>query len=257
MIDSRAIVDPAAAVDDGVSIGPGCIVGAGVRIGAGTKIGPYTVITGPTSIGRDNDIHSFCSIGADPQDKKFGEDENSALEIGNGNTIREYCSINRGTSHGGGVTRIGDDNWIMAYCHVAHDCRLGDFNVLANTCNLAGHVEISNHVTLGGYTGVHQFCRVSDYAFSAISSVIVKDVPPFVLVEGNTARARGLNRVGLKRHGFSGEELANLKQAYRIFFRSGLSVEEALREIETELSDCNRARYFAEFIRSTERGVIR
>ena len=202
MIDETAIIHPSVNIHEDVSIGPYSVIGQDVSIESGTVIGSHVVIKGPTSIGQNNKIFHFCSIGEEPQDKKFNQDSNSSLVIGSGNTIREYVSINRGTDAGGGKTVIGNENWIMAYVHIAHDCIIGNNSIFANNATLAGHVIIENFVTLGGFTGVHQFCRVGSYSFSAISSVIVKDVLPYILVSGNTAKPSGLNREGLKRNGF-------------------------------------------------------
>ena len=257
MIHDTAVVDPAADIDPSAEIGPWCLIGPDVRIGPGTRVGAHSVIEGPTTIGRDNHIAAFVTLGSIPQDKKYQPGEDTRLEIGDHNTIREYCSINRGTELGGSVTRIGHHNWIMAYCHIAHDCLIGDHNVLANSTNLAGHVEIGSRATLGGYTGVHQFCRLGDYSFSSIASIIVKDVPPFVIVDGNTARARGLNRVGLRRNGFTEAEMSELKRVYRTFFRVGLELEEALHNIEQAFPNHPHAQNFVHFVRGSSRGVVR
>jgi UDP-N-acetylglucosamine acyltransferase len=223
-------------------------------VGAGTRIDSHVVINGPTRIGRNNRIAQFNSIGDDPQDKKFAG-ENTVLEIGDGNVIREFCTFNRGTSGGGGVTRVGDDNWIMAYVHVAHDCVVGNGVTLANGTTLAGHVRVHDHVTLGGFTLVHQFCAIGAYAFSAMGSVVVKDVPPFLMIAGNWAKPHGLNAEGLKRHGFSEETLRALKNAYRSVYRMGLPLEQALASLEAD----GRAEVgtMAEFIRASSRGILR
>lgn len=233
------------------------MVGAGVEIGPGTWIGSHVVLKGPTQIGSDNKIYHFCSIGEDPQDKKFESSLNSTLVIGNANIIREYCSINRGTPHGGGTTSLGDDNWIMAYCHVAHDCHIGSHTILANNTTLAGHVDIHDHVILGGFTGVHQFCRMGIGSFSAIAAIIVKDVPPFVLVEGNTARARTINREGLKRRGVDKDVIASLKRAYKTLYRQGLTLQEALRKLRTDFADVPEVVQLVEFIEASTRGIVR
>lgn len=257
MIHPSALVDPAAEIDPTADIGPWCLIGPNVSIGAGTRVGAHTVIEGPTRIGCDNDIAPFVTLGTVPQDKKYTAGEDTCLEIGNANTIREYCSIHRGTERGGGITRIGHDNWIMGYCHIAHDCLLGDHNVLANAASLAGHVEIGTRVTLGGFSGVHQFCRIGDYSFSAGGSIILKDVPPFVMVDGNAARARGLNRVGLRRNGFTEADIAEIKRMYRTFFRAGLGLDAALSSIEEEFPGHPHAANFVDFIRRSSRGVVR
>ena len=258
MIDARAQVDGTAIVADDVIIGPWAIVGPGVEIGPRTRVDPYTVINGPTTIGADNHIHSFCSIGNDPQDKKFvvsgGE---SRLEIGNGNTIREYCSINRGTPGGGGVTRVGNDNWVMASCHIAHDCQVGNRTVFANNSTLAGHVEIHDYVTLGGFTGVHQFCRLGEGSFSAIAAIVVRDVLPFTIVQGNAAAPRCLNSIGLRRRGFDEPTLAALKRCYRALYREGRRLEEAIGIVAIEAETCPQVRVMLDFIRSSTRGIAR
>ena len=240
-----------------VSIGPYSVIGENVSIGSGTVIGSHVVITGPTTIGPNNKIFHFSSIGEDPQDKKFNKDQNSYLEIGANNTIREYVSINRGTSDGGGKTIIGNNNWIMAYVHIAHDCIIGNNSTFANNTTLAGHVAIQDFVTLGGFTGVHQFCRIGSYSFSAISSVIVKDVPPYILVSGNTAKPSGLNREGLKRNGFDADTINLLKKAYRIIYRESLTLSEALNELMELSVDSKSVNVMHSFISSSERGIVR
>tara|TARA_B100000929_G_scaffold269220_1_gene238632 strand:+ start:2680 stop:3453 length:774 start_codon:yes stop_codon:yes gene_type:complete len=257
MIDKTAIIHPDANVHKDVSIGPYSVIGQDVSVDSGTVIGSHVVINGPTSIGPNNKIFHFCSIGDDPQDKKFNQDSNSSLVIGSGNTIREYVSINRGTDAGGGKTVIGNDNWIMAYVHIAHDCILGSNSTFANNTTLAGHVTIENFVTLGGFTGVHQFCRVGSYSFSAISSVIVKDVPPFILVSGNTAKPSGLNREGLKRNGFDSNSINLLKKAYKIIYRDGLPLSDALDELIKLSTESENIEAIHSFILSSERGIVR
>ncbi len=257
MIHPSAIIDADAVIADDVSIGPGTIIGAGVEIGAGSEIGPYTVIKGPTRIGCNNKIYQFCSIGEDPQDKKYDDDLESCLQIGDGNTIREYVSINRGTENGGGVTRLGDNNWIMAYVHIAHDCHVGSHTIFANNATLAGHVTIEDYVILGGFTGVHQFCRLGAHSFSAISSVIVKDVPPFLMVSENPARPHGLNTEGLKRRGFSSEQISGLKRAYKVVYKQSLLVRDAITVLEDMAQECEHIAQFRQFISQSERGIVR
>jgi UDP-N-acetylglucosamine acyltransferase len=258
MIDPSARIDPAAEIGEDVEIGPWVSIGEGVRIGARTRIGAHCVMRGPTEIGADNQVFPFCSIGDAPQDKKYtpGVGE-SRLVIGDRNVIREYCSINRGTPGGGGVTRLGDDNWIMAYCHVAHDCQIGSHTVFSNNTTLAGHVEIADHVILGGFTGVHQFCRMGEGSFSAIAAIIVRDVPPFVIVKGNSARPRSINSVGLKRRGFDAATIATIKRCYRALFREGRRLDDALVELERAAVDSPEARTMLEFIRASSRGIVR
>ncbi|MBI5463203.1 MAG: acyl-ACP--UDP-N-acetylglucosamine O-acyltransferase, partial [Gammaproteobacteria bacterium] len=207
MIDPRAVIDPTAELADDVSVGPYAVIGPDVQIGAGTVIGPHAVINGPTRIGRNNHIFQFASVGDAPQDKKY-KGEPTRLEIGDGNTIREFVTINRGTVQDEGVTRIGDDNWIMAYVHIAHDCQVGSHTIFANNASLAGHVRIEDYVILGGYTLVHQFCALGVHSFTAFSSGIAKDVPPYVMVGGFAAEPHGLNTEGLKRRGFAPETIA-------------------------------------------------
>ncbi len=257
MIDATAIIHSDAHLDSDVSVGPYSVIGANVSIESGTSIESHVVINGPTKIGSNNKISSFCSLGGDPQDKKFQGESDSTLEIGSGNTIREYVSINRGTADGGGKTVIGDDNWIMAYAHIAHDCIVGNNTIFANNATLAGHVIIDDFAILGGFTGVHQFCRVGSYSFSAISSVIVKDVPPYVLVSGNTAKPSGLNREGLKRHGFDSDTINILRKAYKAIYRDGLILKDAL-DVLTELSsESDKVELMHSFIAASERGIVR
>jgi len=257
LIDPTAIVHPDASIDSDVAIGPYSVITKDVSIGSGTVIGSHSVINGPTKIGSNNKIFHFCSIGEDPQDKKYNEDSNSYLEIGSGNTIREYVSINRGTSDGGGTTSIGNNNWLMAYVHIAHDCKVGNNSIFANNSTLAGHVSIGDFVILGGFTGVHQFCRVGSYSFSAISSVITKDVPPFLLVSGNTAKPTGLNREGLKRNNFNVKDINELKKAYRIIYRDGRVLSDALKKLLKMSKDSKEVEQMYLFISSSERGIVR
>ena len=257
MIDETAIIHPGANIQKDVSIGPYSVIGQDVSIESGTVIGSHVVIKGPTSIGQNNKIFHFSSIGEEPQDKKFNQDSNSSLVIGSSNTIREYVSINRGTDAGGGKTVIGNENWIMAYVHIAHDCIIGNNSIFANNATLAGHVIIENFVTLGGFTGVHQFCRVGSYSFSAISSVIVKDVLPYILVSGNTAKPSGLNREGLKRNGFDSNTIKLLKKAYKIIYREGLTLSNALEELMKLSTESKDIEALYSFIASSERGIIR
>ncbi len=257
MIDATALIHPDAHLNSDVSVGPYSIIGADVSIDSGTIIGSHTVLNGPVTIGPNNRIFHFCSIGADPQDKKYQGEDDSILEIGAGNTIREYVSINRGTGDGGGKTVIGDNNWIMAYVHIAHDCIVGNNTIFANNATLAGHVIIDDFAILGGFTGVHQFCHVGSYSFSAISSVIVKDVPPYVLVSGNTAKPSGLNREGLKRHGFDSDTINVLRKAYKAIYRDGLILKDAL-DILTELSvESDKVDIMHSFIAASQRGIVR
>ena len=257
MIDSTAIIHPDANISPDVSIGPYSIIGANVSIGSGTIIDSHVVIKGPTSIGPDNRIFQFCSIGDDPQDKKYQGESESILQIGTGNTFREYVSINRGTGDGGGKTIIGDNNWVMAYVHIAHDCIIGSNTIFANNATLAGHVVVDDYAILGGFTGVHQFCHIGSYCFSAIASVIVKDVPPYVLVSGNTAKPSGLNREGLKRHGFDSDTINLLRKAYKAVYRDGLTLKDALAVLEILSADSKEVDHMRSFIASSQRGIVR
>lgn len=256
MIDPRAAVDPAAELAEDVAIGPFAVVGAQVRISAGTQVGAHAVIQGPTRIGRDNQIHAFASVGTDPQDKKYAG-EQSRLEIGDGNTIREFVTVNRGTAGGGGVTRIGDDNWIMAYVHIAHDCVIGSHTIFANNATLAGHVEVQDHAILGGFTLVHQFCRLGAHCFTAMGSAINRDVPPFVMVAGHMATPRGINTEGLRRRGFSSHRLASIRRAYKTLYRSGLRLEEARERLQAEGNDNPDIDELVNFIVDSQRSIVR
>jgi UDP-N-acetylglucosamine acyltransferase len=256
MIDARAVVDPAAEIDEGVHIGPFSVIGPGVSIGAGTRIGPHVVIRGETRIGRDNEIFQFASIGEDPQDKKYAG-EATRLEIGDRNRIREFVTIHRGTVQDGGVTRIGDDNLFMAYTHVAHDCQIGSHVIMANAASLGGHVRLDDWAILGGFAIVHQFCRIGAHSFAAMGSVISKGVPPYVMVAGHPARARGLNLEGLRRRDFDSEQIARIKQAYRLVYSADLLVKDAISRIEAEWGDYPEIQRFVQFLRASERSFIR
>ena len=253
---STAIIDPRARLAEDVSIGPYSVIGAEVEIGAGSSVGSHTTIEGPTRIGRDNHIGSHAAIGGDPQDKKY-RGERTELIIGDRNTIREFVTLNRGTGDGGGVTRIGNDNWIMAYVHVAHDCIVGNHIVLANNATLAGHVEIGDHVVLGGFSGVHQFCKVGAHAFAAMFAAINRDVPPFVYAAGQFAVPRGVNAEGLKRRGFSLERIAAIKRAYRTLYMSGKALNEARAELEEQARASEDVRALVEFMDRSERALVR
>ena len=256
MIHPSAIVDPGAELGENVEIGPYSIIGAGVEIGAGCRIGPHVVIEGPTSIGRDNVIHAFASLGGAPQDKKYAG-EPTRLEIGDGNTIREYVTMNRGTTQGGGVTRVGDDNWIMAYVHIAHDCVVGDHTIFANAASIAGHVTVDDHAILGGFVNVHQFVRIGAHSFAAMSASILQDVPPYVTVSGMPAGPHGINKEGLRRRGFDRETIRAIHRAYRLLYRSGLRRDEALARISELAQGCASLRAFVRFVEGSERGIVR
>jgi UDP-N-acetylglucosamine acyltransferase len=256
LIHPTALVDPSARAAEGVEIGAYSVIDADVELGVGCRIGPHVVIRGPTRIGAGTRIYQFASIGEDPQDKKYGG-EPTRLEIGERNTVREYVTINRGTVQDRGLTRVGDDNWIMAGVHIAHDCDVGDHTVLANGTTLAGHVKIGDHAVLGGYTLVHQFCRIGQHAFTAYGARLNKDVPPFVRVSEGRSRPRGINAEGLKRRGFDEAALKQLREAYRILYRSGLTLEAAidrLRAMETEAPVITPLR---RFLQNSDRSILR
>ena len=256
MIHSSAAVDPGAELQPDVEVGPFSVVGPGVVLGAGTRIGSHVVIEGPTRIGECNRIHSFSALGGAPQDKKY-LGESSTLEIGDRNVIREYCTLNRGTAGGGMVTRVGHRNWIMAYVHVAHDCKVGNDNVMANGTTLAGHVEVEDCITFGAFTTVHQFCRIGAYAFSAMGTVILKDVPPFVTVSGSFARPHGLNTEGLRRRGFPAPVVQSLRTAYKTVYKHGLTLDTAIEQLAGLATESVEVSRFREFVRSSERGIVR
>ena len=256
LIHPTALVDPRAELDEGVRVGPYSIIEGDVQIGAGTVIGPHVVIPGPTRIGEDNHFYQFGSIGAAPQDKKY-HGEPTRLVIGNGNTFRENVTINRGTVQDRGETTIGDDNWIMAGVHIAHDCVVGDHTIFANASALAGHVEVHDWAILGGYTLVHQFCRIGAHSFCGMGSVINQDVPDFVVVSGNLAEPRGINTEGLRRRGFTREQIATVKKAYRILYRAGNRLEQALEEIELINDEAGTLDSLLDFLKHTRRGIVR
>jgi len=256
MIHPTAIVDPGAKIGANVSIGPYSIIGPAVEIGDNTEIGPHVVIKGHTRIGRDNRIYQFASLGEVPQDKKYaGED--TRLEIGDRNTIREFCTFNLGTVQDAGATRIGNDNWIMAYVHIAHDCQVGNHTTFANNAQLAGHVHIEDWAILGGYTGVHQFCRVGAHVMTAVGTVVLQDIPPYLMAAGNTAQPYGINVEGLKRRGFSAAAITALKRAYRTLYKSGLMLEEAKVKLAEEAATQPDVQLFVDFLNISKRGIIR
>jgi len=256
MIHEQAIVHPTARIGANVHIGPWTIIGPHVEIGEGTWIGPHVVIQGPTKIGRDNKIFQFSSIGEIPQDKKFRGEE-TFLEIGDRNIIRESCTFNRGTAQDKSHTKIGDDNLFMAYVHIAHDCIVGNYTIFANNASLAGHVIVEDYVILGGFSGVFQSCRVGIHSFAAMGSMIEKDVPPFVKVSGYYAKPFGLNTVGMKRRGFSIETLVNLRRAYKIIYRKGFTVRKAIEHLQVMVAECPDVQILIDFIQASERGIVR
>ena len=256
MIHATAIVDPSAKIAPDVHIGPYSIIGPDVEIGSMTWIGPHVVISGPTKIGLRNKIFQFSSIGEEPQDKKF-QGEKTYLEIGDDNIFRECTTISRGTTQGGGLTKIGNNNLFMAYVHIAHDCIVGNDITFANNASLAGHVKVYDHANLGGLVGVHQFTEIGSHAFCAGGSIITKDVPPYVIVAGHPAEVYGLNVVGLKRRGFSEIAITSLKQAYKLLYRQGLTVEEAVLAMQPLLADSPEVQLFSGFVSRSERGIVR
>ena len=255
-IHPTAIIAEDAKIAEGVEIGPYSIVGPSVTIGKGTKIGPHVVIQSHTDIGEDCDILQFASIGAPPQDLKY-EGEPTRVVIGNRNTIREFATIHRATVHDIGVTIMGDDNLIMAYCHVAHNCKLGNHVIMSNAANLAGHIHVEDYAIISGLTGVHQFTRIGAHCIIGGCSAVTKDIPPYVMAQGNTAKLFGLNLVGLKRRGFTDETIEAIKDAYRIVFRSSLLLAKAVEKVRSDVADLPEVRHFIEFIESSPRGVSR
>ena len=259
-IHPTAIVDPAAELAAAVEVGPYAVVGAGVRVGENTRIGPHVVLEGPTTIGRDNVIHAHAVIGGAPQDMKY-RGEPTRLEIGDRNTIREFCTFNRGTTQDGGVTRVGSDNWIMAYVHLAHDVQVGDRCILANNATLAGHVHVGDWVIVGGLTGIHQFCQVGAHAMTGFQSHVSQDVPPFMMVSGNPLGVHGFNIEGLRRRGFSRERIALVKQMHRLLYRDGLTLEAARTAITAlrgtvDGGDADVA-LLLDFLAASKRGIAR
>lgn len=256
MIDPRAIVHPDARLADDVRIGPFAVIGADVEIGSGSEIGTHAVVEGPTVIGTDNRIYPFASIGLAPQDKKYAG-EATRLVIGDGNTIREYCTLNRGTAQDRGETTIGSDNWIMAYVHVAHDCIIGNHTILANNVTLGGHVRISDWAILGGFAKVHQFCRLGEHCFIQMDAGVTKDVPPYVIAAGMPAKPRGVNSEGLKRRNFTVQEVRLINEAYRLLYRSDKLLSEARAELNERAGAEQVLAPLAEFLEASERSIIR
>jgi len=259
-IHATALVDAQAELHDSVSVGPYAVIGAHVRIGAGSSVGAHAVIEGHTTIGSDNRIFQFASIGGPPQDMKYGG-EPTRLDIGNGNTIREFVTINTGTVQDAGVTRLGDDNWIMAYVHIAHDCQLGSHLILANAVQLAGHVHLGDWVFLGGLSGVHQFVRVGAHAMTGFQTRLAQDVPPYVTAAGNPAQAQGINQEGLRRRGYTPERISQIKQMHKLLYREGLTLaaaREAIAGLATaQQGQAGDAALMLDFLASAERGIVR
>ena len=256
MIDPRAIVDPGAELAPDVEVGPFAVIGAGVRIGAGSWIGSHAVIKGLTTLGAKTRVFQFASIGDAPQDRKYAG-EPTRLEVGDRNVFREFCTINRGTAGGRGVTTIGDDCLFMAYSHVAHDCIVGSQCIMSNCTALAGHVQLGDWVILSGYSAIHQFCKIGAHAFLANNAAVTRDVPPYLLVAGSPAEPRGVNSEGLKRRGFSPEQIANIKGAYRLLYRSGLKLAEATEQLEALVPTQPELAAFVDFLAASERSIVR
>ncbi len=256
MIHPTAIVSPLAELASDVTVGPYSVIGELVRIGSGTVIGPHVVIKGRTTIGSGNRILQFASVGEDPQDKKYaGED--TRLEIGDRNLIREYCTINRGTAQDEGVTRVGNDNWLMSYTHIAHDCRIGDHVIMSNNATLAGHVHVGDHAILSGFAAIHQFCRIGAHSFVGGLAGITRDVLPYMLVAGQPPEPHGINQEGLKRRGFTPEQIRHLKDAYRILYRSNLKLAEAREQLATLAAHQPEVAVLVAFIDGSERSILR
>ncbi|HMH17355.1 MAG TPA: acyl-ACP--UDP-N-acetylglucosamine O-acyltransferase [Burkholderiales bacterium] len=256
MIHPTAIVHSGAKLAPGVSVGPYSLIGEHVEIGEGTSIGSHVVIEGRTRIGAHNRISGFSSIGGPPQDKKYAG-EPTALEIGDRNTIREYCTFSCGTAQDVGVTRIGSDNWIMAYVHIAHDCQVGNHTIFANVATLAGHVQVGDHAVLGGFTGAHQFVSIGAHAITGVATVLLQDLPPYVMAAGNTAKPFGINAEGLKRRGFSTEKITAIKRAYKTLYRSGLGLKEARAKIATQARKWPELQLLVDFLDQSQRGIVR
>ena len=260
VVHPTALIDPSAELDPEVRIGPYSVVGPKVRIGAGTTVGSHCVLEGPMTIGRDNRIHSHAALGGAPQDMKY-RGEPTELHIGHRNTIREFCTFNRGTTQDAGVTRVGDDNWVMAYVHIAHDVQLGDHTILANNATLAGHVHVGDWVIVGGLVGVHQFCHIGAHAMIGFQSHVSQDIPPFMTVAGHPLAVHGTNAEGLRRRGFSRERIAGVRALHRLLYREGLTLESARERLSEQARDTGEtaadARLMVEFLEASTRGIVR
>ncbi|KXJ55268.1 acyl-ACP--UDP-N-acetylglucosamine O-acyltransferase [Neptuniibacter pectenicola] len=256
MIDSRAVIDPSAKLASDVVVGPWSLIGPDVEIGAGTVVGPHVVIKGPTTIGKNNRIFQFASVGEDCQDKKYAG-EPTKLVIGDNNVIREGVTIHRGTVQDAGVTQVGSDNLFMAYAHVAHDCIVGDHVIMANNTAIAGHVHVGDWAVLGGFTAVHQFCHIGAHVMCGTSTVVLKDIPDYIMANGNTAAPHGINVEGLRRRGFSADAIANLRRAYKIIYRKKLTIAQALVELRELATSCPEVLSLIKSIELSNRGIIR
>ena len=256
MIHPTAIIHPNARIAADVEVGAYTLIGEHVEIESGSWIGPHTVITGHTRIGRQNKIFQFASIGEIPQDKKYAG-EPTRLEIGERNVIREFCTLNCGTAQDVGVTKVGNDNWIMAYCHIAHDCQIGDHTIFANNASLAGHVHVGDYAILGGFTAVHQFCMIGAHSITAISTGVLKDVPPYIIAAGHEAQPYGINAEGLKRRGYSANAITHLRRAYKTLYKSALTLEEAKQALALQVTECPEISLLLDFLALSQRGIIR
>lgn len=256
LIHPTAIIDAKAQLDSDVEVGAYSIIGGDVSIASGTRIGAHVIINGHTSIGKNNRIFQFSSLGEAPQDKKYNG-EPTRLEIGNDNTIREFCTFNRGTVQDQGITKIGDHNWVMAYVHIAHDCRVGNHTILANNSSLAGHVDMHDYAILGGFTLVHQFCKIGAHVITAVNTVVFKDIPPYVTAAGYDAKPHGINSEGLKRRGFSTEAILNIKRAYKTLYRKSLTLEEAKHELGLQVAASPELAILLDFLNQSARGIVR
>ncbi|MFN7751599.1 MAG: acyl-ACP--UDP-N-acetylglucosamine O-acyltransferase [Pseudomonadota bacterium] len=255
-VHPTALIERGAELDEGVEVGPYAIIGPDVRVGRDTRIGPHCVVRGHTVLGAGNRVFQFCSIGEEPQDKKY-RGEPTRLVIGDRNTFREYVTINCGTVQDAGLTTVGDDNWVMAYVHIAHDCVVGNHVILANCTQLAGHVRIEDHAILGGFTGVHQFCSIGAHAITSVGSVVLQDIAPYVMAAGSPASPRGINSEGLKRRGFDAATVQAIKRAYRALYRSGVALEDARAQIDAMAVEVPAVARFGEFIARARRGLAR
>ena len=256
LIHPTAIIEAGVDLADDITVGPYSFIGAGVKIGSGTTIGSHVVIKGPTSIGKENRIYQFCSIGEDPQDKKYAS-EITRLEIGDRNTIREFATMHRGTKQDQSITKIGNDNLFMAYTHVAHDCVIGNNVIMANGASLAGHVQLHSHAILGGFTLVHQFTKIGQYSFAAMGSAITQDIPPYVMVGGKPTRPHGINSVGMERNGITAEDIRLIRKAYKMIYKMNLRLEDAIDQMEDLAGDSKELSVMVNFLRSVSRGILR
>lgn len=255
-IHPTAIIDPSAELDSSVVVGAYSVIGPNVKIDAGTNIASHVAVNGPTTIGKNNQIFQFSSLGEAPQDKKY-KGEPTLLEIGDNNTIREFCTFNRGTVQDKGTTKIGNDNWIMAYVHIAHDCQIGNYTIFANNSSLAGHVDVDDYAILGGFTLIHQFCKIGSHIITAVGSVVFKDIPPYVTAAGYDAKPHGINTEGLKRRGFSADSILQIKRAYKVLYRKGFTLDEAKLELAAMQLKTPEIKLLTDFLDVSTRGIVR